>query len=191
MFKRLHLGLLPILLISLVFFTYWLDQSVQPINFTLDDDRSPDYIVENLSGVRVNYEREVQRTFFADRMFHYMDEDVTQLEQPRFFNREPNKPLIRLHADQAEMDGNGEDVFLTGNVTVLRGLDNDDDLLTMMTNYLHLIPDQNRVQTDQSVTISRLNTTINAIGFELDNNVGRIQLLSRVRAMDVDGKLTK
>ncbi|MEK7844323.1 MAG: LPS export ABC transporter periplasmic protein LptC, partial [Pseudomonadota bacterium] len=56
--------------------------------------------------------------------------------------------------------------------------------ITLVTNFLHLIPDDDLVKTDQSVTISRFNTTINAIGLELNNHDGMIQLLSKVRAVN-------
>jgi len=190
MYKRRHLSL-PLLFVfgALILLTYWLDQATLPQTLTPDNElyQNPDYIVKNISGIRKDYERDVHRAFFAETMTHYIDDDITQLEQTRFINTETSAPLIRVHANQARLAGNGEDIFLTGDVTVLRGADADEDLLTMMTNYLHLIPDQNLVKTDQSVRISRLNTTINAIGLELDNNTGVIQLLSRVRAIDSNG----
>ncbi len=189
MYKRRHLSLPLIIFVALISLTYWLDQATLPQTLTPENAlyQEPDYIVENISGIRQDYEQNIHRAFFAKTMKHYIDDDITQLEQIRFVNTETRAPLIRLHANQARLAGNGEDIYLTGDVTVLRGADTDEDLLTMMTNYLHLIPDQNLVKTDQSVRISRLNTTINAIGLELDNNTGVIQLLSQVRAMDSNG----
>ncbi len=189
MYKHRHLSLPLFIFVALIALTYWLDQTTLSQTLTPENAlyQEPDYIVENISGIRQDYEQNIHRAFFAKTMKHYIDDDITQLEQVRFVNTETRAPLIRLHANQARLAGNGEDIYLTGDVTVLRGADTDEDLLTMMTNYLHLIPDQNLVKTDQSVRISRLNTTINAIGLELDNNTGVIQLLSQVRAMDSNG----
>ena len=189
MYKHRHLSLPLIIFVALIALTYWLDQTTLSQTLTPENAlyQEPDYIVENISGIRQDYEQNIHRAFFAKTMKHYIDDDITQLEQVRFVNTETRAPLIRLHANQARLAGNGEDIYLTGDVTVLRGADTDEDLLTMMTNYLHLIPDQNLVKTDQSVRISRLNTTINAIGLELDNNTGVIQLLSQVRATDSNG----
>ena len=189
MYKRRHLSLPLFIFVALISLTYWLDQVTLPQTLIPENAlyQDPDYIVKNISGIRQDYERNIHRAFFAKTMKHYIDDDITQLEQTRFINTETRAPLIRVHANQARLAGNGEDIFLTGDVTVLRGADADEDLLTMMTNYLHLIPDQNLVKTDRSVRISRLNTTINAIGLELDNNTGVIQLLSQVRAFDSNG----
>ncbi len=189
MYKRLQLSFPLVVIVGLILLAYWLDQVTHPQALTANDafDHSPDYIVKNISGIRKDHERDIHRAFLAEKMTHYINEDITRLEQTRFINTETSTPLIRVHADQAKLAGHGEDIYLTGDVTVKRGKDDDDDLLTMMTDYLHLIPDQNLVKTDRSVRISRLNTTINAIGLELDNNTGVIQLLSRVRAIDNNG----
>ncbi len=186
MFSRLHISFPLILFIFLVLLTFWLDRITRPPEQTRDDDlyRNPDYIVEDLSGIRVEYERAVQRKFTAKKLFHYLNENVTQMEQISFVNSEPEKPLIRLQADRAEMRNKGENIFLTKNVTAIRGTDDEKGKIILVTNFLHLIPDENLVKTDQSVTISRLHTTINAIGMELNNHTGMIQLLAQVKAIN-------
>ncbi len=186
MINRLHLSFPLILLIIIVLLTFWLDQAVQPAAITQDNEayRHPDYIVENLSGIRMDHERVVSRTYSAEKMFHYLNEDITHLEKIHFMSTQPGKPLMRMIADRAELSGNGKDIYLTGNVTILRGSDDAKDKITMVTSFLHLIPDENIAKTGESVTISRSNTTIDAIGFELDNHTGMVQLLSRVRAVD-------
>jgi len=73
---------------------------------------------------------------------------------------------------------------LTGDVVALRGADDQKDKITLKTNFLHLIPNEDLVKSDQPVTISRLNTKINAIGLELNNQTGMIQLLTQVRAVN-------
>ncbi len=183
--RRFHFSFPLILLVSLALLTFWLDRATLPRTTVSDDDfyLNPDYIVENISGIRMDHQRVVHRTFLAEKMLHYLNEDATYLEQVRFINTQPDSPVIRLRADQAKLYNSGENIYLTGNVAVLRGVENE-DMLTMMTNSLHLIPGENLVKTDQSVTISRLNTTVKAIGMEFDNDTGMVQLLSRVRAVD-------
>ena len=169
---------------SLALFTFWVTNAVVPTLTGQKNDvyQQPDYIIENLSGVRTDHENAVQRTFSAKKLLHYLDGDVTHMEHPNFINTEHQKPVIRVNAEKAKLFGDGENVYLTGNVTVLRGENNDK--ITMMTSFLHLIPDENIAKTDKTVVFSRKNTTINAIGLELDNHTGIVQLLSRVRASD-------
>jgi lipopolysaccharide export system protein LptC len=186
MISRPHIGFPLILFASLVLLTFWLDQVTRPLEPANGDDLylNPDYIVEDLSGIRMEHERTAQRKFSAKKLFHYLNEEVTQMEQVSFINTEPNKPLIRMYADRAEVKSKGKHIYLTGNVTAVRGADDEKGKITLVTNFLHLIPDDNLVKTDQSVTISRFNTTINAIGLELNNHDGMIQLLSKVRAVN-------
>lgn len=186
MISRLHISFPFVLITILVFVTLWLDRVTRPPEQTRDDDlyRNPDYIVEDFSGIRMDYERGIQRKFAAKKLFHYLNDDVTQMEHINFISTEPEKPLIRLRADHAQVKGKGENVFLTGDVIALRGSDDQKDKITLKTNFLHLIPDEDLVKSDQPVTISRLNTKINAIGLELNNQTGMIQLLTQVRAVN-------
>ncbi|PXW81602.1 lipopolysaccharide export system protein LptC [Nitrosomonas sp. Nm84] len=186
MFSRLHISFPLVLFILLILLTFWLDRITRPSEQTKDDDlyRNPDYIVEDLSGIQVEYGRAIQREFTAQKLFHYLNENVTQMEHISFMNTEPDKPLIRLQADRAQVRNKGENIFLMNNVTAIRGADDEKGKITLMTNFLHLIPDEGLVKTDQAVTILRLQTTINAIGMELDNQSGMIQLLTRVKAVN-------
>ncbi len=186
MFRRLHISFPLIFFIFLLLLTFWLDRVTRPPEQNKDDDlyRNPDYIVEDLSGTRMEHERAIQREFTAKKLLHYLSENITQMEQVNFVNTEPKKPPIRLQADRAIVKNKGENIFLMENVTAIRGTDDDKGKITLMTNFLHLIPDESLVKTNQSVTISRLNTTINAIGMELNNQTGMIQLLAQVRAVN-------
>lgn len=175
-----------ILLFILALLTFWLDYMTRPPEYVKDENLSlnPDYIVNELSGIRMDYEHRIQRKFTAHKLFHFLDAEVTQLEQVSFINTDPKNPLMRLYANRAEVMNKGEDVYLNGNVTAVRGADEDNSNITMMTDYLHLIPKENLVKTDQPVTIARFDTTIKAIGLEFDNRVGKIQLLSSVKAVN-------
>lgn len=186
MIKRPFISSPLILLLILALVTFWLDHMTRPPEYVQDENLNlnPDYIVEELSGFRMDYEHQIQRKFTAHKLFHFLDSEVTQLEQVSFTNADPKNPLMRLYANRAEVINKGEDVYLTGNVTAVRGTDEDNGNITLVTDFLHLIPKENLVKTDQPVTISRFDTTIKATGLEFDNRVGMIQLLSSVRAVN-------
>lgn len=186
MINRPHISFPLILFVVLVLLTIWLDRITRPPEHTKDGDlyRNPDYIVEDLSGSRMEYDQEIHRKFTARKLFHYLSENVTQMEQVSFINTQPAKPPIYLQADRAEVRNKGENIFLKENVTAIRGTDQEKGKITLMTHFLHLIPQQNLVTTDQPVTISRMNTTIRAIGLELNNETGIIQLIDQVRAVN-------
>ena len=94
----------------------------------------------------------------------------------------PEKLPMQIKADQAELYGSNDDIYLSGNVTLLRGASNDSSKkTTIVTSFLHVIPDDDIVKTDKPVTITEGNTTINAVGMELDNHTRITRLLSQVR----------
>ncbi|HLP81009.1 MAG TPA: LPS export ABC transporter periplasmic protein LptC [Nitrosomonas sp.] len=186
MINRPHISFPLIVLVVLGLLTVWLDRVTHPPEHAKDGDlyHTPDYIVEDLSGIRMEYDREILRKFTAHKLFHYLSENVTQMEQVSFISTQPEKPPIHLQADRAEVTNKGENILLRDNVMAIRGTDQDKGKITLITDFLHLIPHQNLVTTNQPVTISRMNTTINGIGLELNNETGIIQLLQQVKAVN-------
>ena len=181
LFSRLPLVLFA-LLAALIF---WLNQSVRAPSLGQEGDvrRAPDYMIENFSAVRMDHDGVTRHVLFAKRMLHYPDEDTTDLEQPRFINTEPGKPAMQVDADQAKMSGSGEDIYLTGNVKVLRSAGKGRGETTMTTSFLHLIPDDGIAKTDKPVVITETNAVINAVGMEVSSRTQLTHLLSQVRVV--------
>ena len=171
------------LLILLATLTFWLDRVVQLPTPARDGSsrHDPDYVIENFSATRMGLDGAPHYTLSAKKMLHYPDDDTTHLEQPRFVNTEPAKPALRAKADQAKLSSNGENIYLTGNVVVLKEAGNGQDKTTMTSNYLHIIPDDDIIKTDKPVTIIGENSVINAVGMILNNRTRILQLLSRVK----------
>ena len=170
----------------LVLLTFWLDGVLRQPGFQQDSDlqQGIDYIIENLDGIQVDYTLDANRLFSAKILTHYPEEDKSFLEQVSFTSIEPDKPLVRVKSDHAELAEGGSNIFLRGNVSVIRGEDLDKDKVTMLTTFLHIIPDDGVAKTDQPVVVNRMNSVANAIGMILNNQTGEIELKSRVSARD-------
>lgn len=173
-----------VLLIILILLTFLLDQTIQQPRIHEDNglNNNPDYIIENLSGVEVVHDKAIQHIFSASVMTHFPEGDITYLEPVDFLSIQPDKPLIRINADHAKLTAGKNDIYLKGDVVVLR--EKEADKTAMSTQFLHLIPDADIAETDQPVTITRMNTIVNAVGMALNNQTGRIELKSRVKARD-------
>lgn len=179
-------GFLLLLATLLAALLFWLNQSAQaPSPVQADGSRgaAPDYMIENFSMVRMDRDGGARHLLSAKRMLHYPDDDTTDLEQPRFINTEPGKPVMRVDADQAKMTANGEDIYLTGNVKVLRGGGKGQRETVMTTSFLHLLPDDGIAKTDRPVVITEANAVIKAVGMEVSNRTQVTQLLSQVRVV--------
>ena len=170
-----------ILIILLTLFTLWLDKTVrQPTTEQEQDpEKNPDYIMENFSTYQVDHIRKKHEKLLAEKMLHYVANNATYFEQPRFINSKMNKPGMRVRADKANMSGD-DDIHLNGNVKVIR-YDVGGKETTMTTSYLHINRDNDISKTDKPATIIQSNTIINTVGIEIDNNTHIIHLLSDVR----------
>lgn len=170
----------------LLLLTLWLDQNLQRADSRQgsDEQQEVDYIIEHLNGIQVNHALRANRFFSADKLIHYPAGDITQLEHARLTSIEPDKPLLRIIADQAKLTEGSNDIFLNRNVSIIRGKDQDKDKVTMLTDFLHLIPDMDIAKTDQPVTVTRMNSITNAVGMLVNNQTGEILLQSRVTAHD-------
>ena len=173
-------------LIILLLLTLWLDKNLQRPNLQQDDESQleVDYIIENIDGIQVNHDLKANRLFSTDKLTHYPAGNVSQMEHVSFTSIEPDKPLLRITSDQARLVEGSDDIFLSNHVVIIRGEDKDKDKVTMLTDFLHLIPDTDIAKTDQPVTVTRMNSITNAVGLFVNNQTGEILLQSRVTAHD-------
>jgi lipopolysaccharide export system protein LptC len=187
MIDRLFSGLPLILLLLalLAALSFWLSQSVRTPSPAQDNEigRTPDYRVENFSAIRMDQDGLARHMLVAKEMVHYPDDDTTDLEQPLFINTEPGKPALQIKADKAKMSSNNKDIYLTGNVMVLRNAAKGRSESTMTTSLLHLIPDDDIAKTDKPVVITEKKSVIKAVGMEMNSRTNIIQLFSRVRVI--------
>jgi lipopolysaccharide export system protein LptC len=79
------------------------------------------------------------------------------------------------------LSSNGENAYLIDDVRLVRSPYDDKSEMTMLTSWLHVIPDDNFAQTDRPVKIYDANTLINSVGLEFNNETRILKLLSTVR----------
>ena len=81
------------------------------------------------------------------------------------------------------MSAEGEDIYLSGNVVILRNAGKGRGETTLRTSLLHLVPEQDIARTAKPVEIIETNAIIRAVGMEMNNRTGSTQLLSQVRVV--------
>lgn len=170
----------------LALLTFWLDKALQQPGLQPEGSLryGIDYVIENLEGLQVNHIQVINRIFSAKTLTHYPEGDISHLDQVKFTSIEPETPLVRVASDHARLVDSGSNIFLSGNVSVIRGEDAAKDKVAMLTEFLHIIPDDGIAKTDQPVVVNRMNSVINAVGLKLNNHTGEIELQSRVVARD-------
>jgi len=175
----------PLLLVGmLAAVTFWLDRLVQtsgsgPWTVTRHD---PDYIVDKLSGVRMDGAGTASYTLSAEKMMHYPDDDSTLLTAPRLVSYGGSaKVPMTVTASEAVISSNGEHVYFQDDVRVTRAAHAGAGELVMRTTFLHVVPDRHIARTDRMILIADGATTVSAVGLEMNSETRVIKLLSSVR----------
>ena len=202
--RLMSLPKLPVAILILLAATFWLDNAVQP-QVTVQDDtsrRDPDFMIEGLSAIRMGHDGMGLYKLSAKKLLHYSSENVDLISpmiEPNPTHtpvvvekavpltpkaQTPDKLPVRLKADLVELYGSNDEIYLSGNVSLLRDINKDSNKkLKIVTSSLSVFPDKNVVRTDKAVFITEGSTTINAVGMEVDNDSNVTRLLSQVRVV--------
>lgn len=172
-----------LLLAALAALTFWLDTFVRPPPAAGDSAarHDPDYIVDGLSALRMDERGGVKYSLFAERMVHYPDDDTTHLSRPRFVSYATAQSPVSITSREGLVSSEGENIYFHDDVVVTRAPYAKRSELVVRTEYLHVMPDSHIAKTDRPVTITDANTTVHAVGLELNTETQVLRLLSRVR----------
>lgn len=177
---------LPItLLVVLAIITAWINYSVQPQAPKLDGSsrHDPDYIVSNFVTKQTDIDGNLNYQLAAAEMKHYPDNDETDLINPNFTQYSIGKPYTRAQGLYGKVSSNGEQIQLTKQVKITRQAFAEKGEMTLETEYLDILPNQNLVKTDLPVIIRQApKTVIYATGMVYDKKIKTITLLHKVRA---------
>ena len=176
--------LFPLLLmLALAGLTFWLERTVREEEGLHPSLRrhDPDYIVNKLNHTRYNAQGLVESTLVALKMLHYPDDDSTDLVAPHLVQTKPNEPRVTLTADRGALSQDGEEVFLYGNVLVVREGSAERPETRMRTSFLHLARGQSVIRNDREVVITEEDRLISGRGMEYHNDSKQLFLRERVR----------
>lgn len=166
------------LLAALTFWLARLAQTAAPVDMG-GFGHDPDYIIERFSATAFDAQGEQRYLLAAERMTHYMDDDTTALEQPRFAIQEGGHPRWRADAVRGVVSANGENVHLLDDVRVQQAAAAQPVVLT--TQYLWVIPEAEMLRTDKPVTLRQGASVVTAQGMELDGRQRTLILAGRVK----------
>jgi lipopolysaccharide export system protein LptC len=173
------------LLALLTALTFWIDRTVQPPQMKRDGStrHDADYIVNNFTSSRADIFGNPRYSLAGVEMRHFPDDDSTELVKPEFVLYSLNKPTTQIRADRGKISSNGENVYFMDNVRVVRAATATKGEMTLVTDYLHIMPKQDYVETDRPVTILQApHTVIRATGMEFWKKLGILNLKNHVKA---------
>jgi lipopolysaccharide export system protein LptC len=174
-----------LLLVFLAVLTFWINRTVQPPAVRLDGSsrHDPDYIMKNFVTTQTDIKGDLRYKLAAVEMRHFPDDDTTELQRPRYTQFAIGKPYTQVEGLRGYVSSNGEEVRLVDNVKVTRQAFADKGEMTVETNYLKILPNQDLVTTESPVVIRQApKTVIYATGMVYEKNKQTVTLLHKVRA---------
>lgn len=172
------------LLALLAALTYWVERAVQPPQPRNDGSsrHDPDYKLTNFSTTKTDRNGNPRHLLAAVEMVHYPDDDSTHLVRPRFTQYSANKPYTQIEGQRGVITGDGKNVYFMDNVKVVRGALRQRGELTVLTDFLHILPEQELVKTDRPVSILQApRTVVRGTGMEYNKKLGVLKLFKNVR----------
>ena len=172
-----------LLMLALAGLTFWLERMVREEEGAHPSQRrhDPDYVVDNLTHTRFNLKGLVDSTLVAAKMLHYPDDDSTELVTPRVVQTKPNEPRVTLTADRGTLSQDGEEVFLYGNVLMVREAGRGRREARTRTSFMHVVQGHSVIRTDRDVVITEEDRVLWGRGMEYHNDTMELFLRERVR----------
>ncbi len=176
----------PITLLAiLAILAAWINLIVQPPTPKPDGSsrHDPDYIVNNFVTTQTDINGKLRYTLAASEMKHFPDNDATELKQPRYTQYTIGKPYTRVEGQRGDVSSNGEEVKLYDQVKVTREAFAEKGEMTVETDFLEILPNQDLVRTDRPVIIRQApKTVIHATGMIYEKDKNTVTLLHKVKA---------
>jgi len=165
--------------------TYWLNAQVQPGGAAFDGSgrHDTDLYIEDFKAVSLDPQGHIRQSITARIARHFPDNDTTEFEAPLITFSEPGKPPISITADRGMITGDQQNAYFTGKVKGIREAaagERDQGRIIVTSEYLHVLPKEDKIETDKPVTISEPRGIINATGMEFDNKAKTFKFKSRV-----------
>lgn len=185
MIDRTNTILFPLIVLSvLAVITFWIDHTVK-LQAEKNDGMTRhdvDYFLENFVTTKTDINGNLRHVLAAVEMRHYPDNDSTELVRPRFTQYGENKPPTQIEGQKGFVSANGETVEFKGNVVVIREAYTDHPEMRLYTDYIKILPKEEKASTDAQVTITQPpNTKVVAQGMSYDKTTEELTLNSRVK----------
>lgn len=175
--------LFPLLLmLALALLSFWLERALRiEERHPALRRHDPDFLVENFTLAKFGAAGLQEASLVAAKMVHYPDDDSTELFAPRVVQTKANEPRLTVSADRGALTQSGDEVFLFGNVLLLRDAEPGRPETHMRTNFLHLVTARSLVRTDREITVTDPQRVLSGRGMEYHNDTRQLYLRERVR----------
>ncbi len=182
---RFSLTLPLLVLILLALLSFWIEHYVQaPEKVTGNKSRlhNADYFMDNFVTSKTDDRGRLKSKLAAIRLEHYPDDDSIHVIRPRFTQYASNGSYNQIEAQRGLISADGETAEFFDHVTVLRPAHKNRQSMSLQTDYLKIIPDQNLATTPSAVRINLgENSYMMGTGMIYDKESGNLTLQKKVK----------
>jgi len=181
-----HFWLPMVIVGGLVILTSWIGQvSYHPVavsNGALNHD--PDYFVDDLDGVAYDEAGVPRYHLTAVKLLHYLDDDTTTLDAPRFVRDGPGVPRVDVQAKRGKVSPDGKIVYLYDDVYLKQQAMTAEGLpIEMRTDYLKVLTDDERMSSDHPVVVTQGASRMNGHAMQADGKARTFVMEGRVKGI--------
>jgi lipopolysaccharide export system protein LptC len=156
----------------------------------LDDDgatarvetHEPDYYLLEMVRRTMNREGGLQSVLSAEQVFHYPDDDTTELAHPHMEIYNGGQNPWQVVAERGIVKSDNEVIVLQGRVEIWRVDEKGWREFEILTSELRVFPKVQYAETDNAATIKGHSTVTKTRGFRANFEHNRLELLQQVRS---------
>jgi lipopolysaccharide export system protein LptC len=160
------------------FGSFWLLQVVteQDGSIAVGKSNEPDYIIDNFSFVRMGKSGQPKYVVSGNRLTHRPIEDISYVDKPVVQGMTTEHPRMTMHADRARILHEQDQVELIGNVDVERPATGTTKALSIKTQELTVLPDEEIMKTDLPVEMRLGAAIVRGTGMVANNATQQVHL---------------
>ncbi len=174
------LALLILAAVIALWFQEDIKQKLPQISQT--DEHFPDYFMENFSITSIDENGAINYTLQASKMLHYADDDSAELENPVLVFDDTGRKFT-LRAERATFLQQENLLHLHDNVSIARGSTQQQNELSIETDYLKINTQSRIAETEQTARVKTRELNLTTEGLVYDNKQGILTLTSQVKGI--------
>jgi lipopolysaccharide export system protein LptC len=130
---------------------------------------TPDFIVERVVLTQFDDRGQARYKLFAEELSYFNENDDIDLTAPRLVSLLPDQPQLQATSARARVTNAGARVLMQGDVLLQRAAADSRPALTIRTERMTAIPDEERFSSDVPVLIEQGGTRLDGAAMDYDN----------------------
>ena len=170
MLDRLSMLIATVLLAVVTVTSYWYSREMRrPTVRATATPGTPDFIVERVVLTQFDDRGQARYKLFAEELSYFNENDDIDLTAPRLVSLLPDQPQLQATSARARVTNAGARVLMQGDVLLKRAAADNRPALTIRTERMTAIPDEERFSSDVPVLIEQGGTRLDGAAMDYDN----------------------